>query len=363
MNDDRNLPSIFAQDSEQLREIVEQQWNMPKFRSSQLLHWLFQHRNYELDTLSNLSKDFKDKLKKTFDWSLPEVCNRLDGQDGASKLLLKGTKGQIFEAVILRYAGRTSLCVSSQVGCRLACNFCQTGKLGFFRNLKAGEIIGQFILANKLIAKENRKISHIVFMGMGEPLDNFNEVKIAVNLLTKPECFGLSPRRVTVSTSGIAPKIRDFSEHMRASLALSLHASRDDLRSELMPINKRYSLEELKQALFHYQNKTQEKITIEYILIKNKNCGIKEAKELVRFLHGLKAKINLIPFNSHPGMEYQRPSEQEITSFQKYLSQRGYPAPVRYSKGLDVSAACGQLAAKHETMLKTPPKRKNVIGG
>ena len=198
-------------------------------------------------------------------------------------------------------------------------------------------------------------------MGMGEPLDNYEQVVKAVNLFTRAGSYGLSARRVTVSTSGITPKIALLAEQARASLAVSLHASRDDLRSELMPINRRFPLAVLKEQLLAYQEKTGEKITIEYILIRNKNCGIREAKELVKFLHGLKAKVNLIPFNAHPGMDYDRPEEADILAFQQHLSRRGYPAPVRYSKGLGVSAACGQLAAKHQQNLGDAPKRKSVV--
>ncbi|MFK7825271.1 MAG: 23S rRNA (adenine(2503)-C(2))-methyltransferase RlmN [Oligoflexales bacterium] len=353
--------SIFSLYPDEISHLVNGSGKLPKFRVKQLLEWIFTHREHELANMSNLPKSLRDSLASTFDWSMPELMSKLDGSDGATKLLLRGSRQQIFEAVILRYEGRTSLCVSSQVGCKLACSFCQTGKLGFFRNLSAEEIVGQFLLANKILEPESRKISHIVFMGMGEPLDNFEHVVKAVNLFTRADCYGLSARRVTVSTSGITPKIGLLAEQARASLAVSLHAARDDLRSELMPINRRYPLAVLKEQLVSYQEKTGEKITIEYILIKNKNCGIREAKELVRFLHGLRAKVNLIPFNSHPGMDYDRPEESDILLFQKYLSKRGYPAPVRYSKGLGVSAACGQLAAKHQQNLSDAPRRKSVV--
>ena len=357
----QSLQSIFSLYPDEISLQVNDLGKLPKFRVKQLLEWIFSHREHELDKMSNLPKSFKERLASSFDWSMPEVLSKLDGSDGATKLLLRGPKQQIFEAVILRYEGRTSLCVSSQVGCKLACSFCQTGKLGFFRNLRTEEIVGQFLLANKILEPEDRKVSHIVFMGMGEPLDNFEHVIKAVNLFTRADSYGLSARRVTVSTSGVTPKIGLLAEQARASLAVSLHAARDDLRSELMPINRRYPLAVLKEELLGFQNKTGEKITIEYILIKNKNCGIREAKELVKFLHGLRAKVNLIPFNAHPGMDYDRPEESEILAFQKYLSKRGYPAPVRYSKGLGVSAACGQLAAKHQQNLSAAPRRKSVI--
>lgn len=357
---DQQKLSIFSQLPQDLENYC-QNLGMPKFRSKQLTNWLFTYFPSSPDQLTNLPADFRRQLAVDFDWSLPIVSSRLDSDDGASKLLLQGSKAQYFEAVILRYENRTSLCVSSQVGCKLACSFCQTGKLGFFRNLSSAEIIGQFVLANQILKAENRRITHIVFMGMGEPLDNFDAVVKACELFTHKEAYNLSPRRVTVSTSGIAPKILELAKAVSTSLALSLHASRDELRSELMPINKRYDLKELKASLHAFQKLTGDKITVEYILIKGKNCGLREAKELVKFLHGLRAKVNLIPFNSHPGVAFARPDDQEIRNFQKYLSDRGIPAPVRYSKGLDVSAACGQLAAKQKEALNDLPKRKNVV--
>ena len=353
-------PSIFSQTPHDIEDFCAHV-KLPKFRAKQLIEWIFTHRESSLENMKNLPKDLKKTLNESFDWSLPEIISQLDAEDGATKLLLKGKKNQIFETVILRYKDRTSLCVSSQVGCKLACNFCQTGKLGFFRNLESSEIIAQFLLAQKILKEEGKRLSHIVFMGMGEPLDNFDRVVESINLLTKPECYGLSARKVTLSTSGITPKIDLLSQKVRASLAISLHATNDPLRSELMPINKKYPLASLKESLLKYQKDTGQKITIEYILIKDKNCSLKEAKELVKFLHGLRAKVNLIPFNPHPGLPYLRPDESEITAFQKHLSLRGYPSPVRYSKGLDVSAACGQLAAKNQSILASAPTRKNVV--
>ena len=216
-------------------------------------------------------------------------------------------------------------------------------------------------LANLTLQEEDKRVSHVVFMGMGEPLDNYDNAIGAANTMIHENEFNLAARHVTVSTSGLVPKIKQMAEDTKAALALSLHASRDDLRTSLMPINRKYNLAKLKEALVYYQNKTNRKITIEYILINQKNCGQREAKELVKFIHGLKAKVNLIPFNSHPGLPYQRPTDEETRSFQKYLSDRSIPAPVRYSKGLDVSAACGQLAAKALEDLDKKPERSRLV--
>jgi 23S rRNA (adenine2503-C2)-methyltransferase len=310
--------------------------------------------------MTNLPAALRARLSAELSWQLPEIRSRLDSADGSSKLLLASDRGLI-ESVILRYDGRTSLCISSQVGCRLACSFCQTGKLGFVRHLSTAEILGQVALADTIVRAEGRRLSHVVFMGMGEPLDNYENVVAATRRLTGKDGFALSARNVTISTSGLAPRIKTLATDVRAALAISLHAAREDLRTELMPINRRYPLPELKEALLHYQKTTGDKLTIEYILIKGKNSGPREAKELVRYLHGLRAKVNLIPFNAHPGLPYERPGEDEIRAFQKYLADRSFAAPVRYSKGLDVSAACGQLAAKEADTLAAAPRRASLL--
>lgn len=332
----------------------------PAYRAAQIQDWIFKKRISSPDQMSSLSRPLREKLAAAFDWTLPATDSVISGADGSTKLLFHSKRGFI-ESVILRYENRTSLCVSSQVGCKLACSFCQTGKLGFMRHLSAGEILAQFAVADSMVRPEGRHISHIVFMGMGEPLDNFEPVISAVNRLTQPEYYGLSRKNVTISTSGIVPRILELPARTNAALAVSLHAATDELRSELMPINRKWPLAVLKESLLSYQKTTGDKITLEYIMIKDKNCGIKEAKALIKFIHGLRVKVNLIPFNSHPGLDYQRPDDEEIRAFQKYLTERSVPAPVRYSKGLDVSAACGQLAAKQIDALTSIPARKSLI--
>lgn len=338
-----------------------QEWQEAKFRAPQIMQWIYEKLVVSPERMSNLSKVLRERLSTELDWQLPEIVDQLDSTDGSTKLLLRNRKKQLMEAVILRYEQRTSLCVSSQVGCKLACSFCQTGKLGFFSHLPFSDILAQLVLANQILDSEAKKVSHVVFMGMGEPLDNYDGAVTAARRMISPEFFGLSHRHVTLSTSGLAPQIERLIDDCNAALAISLHAARDDLRTELMPINRRYPLARLKEALQQYQQKTGKKITIEYILIREKNCGLREAKDLVKFLHGLRAKVNLIPFNAHPGLPYQRPDDEEIRQFQKYLADRSIPAPVRYSKGLDVSAACGQLAAKVSQTLNEKPQRKSLI--
>lgn len=362
-------------------ELSQQQWEsfvqaagQPKYRTAQVTRWVYEHFASHPDQMTNLPGKLRQALTHWIDWRMPEVLETVQGEDNSTKMLLASHKGHRIETVLMRYDKRTSVCVSSQVGCRLACRFCQTGKLGFFRHLSAAEILAQYFLAARIVRQEaleqnsKRRLSHLVFMGMGEPLDNYQAVVQACRHLTggngedQSLGFALNPRHVTVSTSGIAPKISSLAEDARVSLAISLHAARDELRTELMPINRRYDLDTLKASLLDYQQKTGQKLTMEYIMIKDKNCGRREVKDLVRFLHGLRAKVNLIPFNDHPGLPYERPEEEEIRSFQKYLSERSIPAPVRYSKGLDVSAACGQLAAKTAPDLQKTPERARVMG-
>jgi 23S rRNA (adenine2503-C2)-methyltransferase len=337
----------------------------PQYRVAQVQDWIYAKRVWDPFKMTNLPGKTKELLSRAFDWKLPQVKSILSGEDHTTKLLFSSRRG-VFEAVVMRYEGRTSLCVSSQVGCKLACRFCQTGKLGFVRNLEIDEILGQFAVANDIVRAEGRKISHVVFMGMGEPLDNYaNAIEAAKTLIGVPEAqsggFGLSRKNVTISTSGIVPKIRDLANDCLCSLAISLHAAQDNLRDELMPINQKWPLSTLKEALLEYQRTTQQVITLEYIMIKDKNSSIKHAKDLVKWIHGLRVKVNLIPFNDHPGSSYSRPDDDVIRCFQKYLYDRSIPAPVRYSKGLDVSAACGQLAAKVLETLHETPKRSHVI--
>jgi len=338
-------------------EAIVKTLGQPSFRGKQLTDWIYLHKQNNLSKMTNLPKALTSKLEEAYEWNLPRIVDKLDSQDGTTKILLQAEDGRVIETVIMRYEERTSLCVSSQVGCKLACTFCQTGKLGFFRHLSREEILAQYFVSQQLIGEENRRISHVVFMGMGEPFDNYDSAIGAVNTLIDPDGFGLSARHVTLSTSGIVPKIERMATDTRAALAVSLHAATDELRTKLMPINKKYPLAKLKDALVQYQKATGRKVTIEYLLLKNENCSLTQAKALVKFLHGLRCKVNLIPFNDHPGSTFERPGPDEIRQFQKYLSDRSYPAPVRYSKGLDVSAACGQLAAKRKDTLTDLPKR------
>ena len=337
-----------------------QAWGQPAYRARQVTEWVFRRRELRPEAWANLPAALRTRLAEHFDTSLPPVDDRLEGDDASTKLLLRSEHGLV-ECVVMRYDDRTSLCVSSQVGCKLGCRFCQTGRLGFVRDLSAAEILQQVALADALVRDEGRAVSHVVFMGMGEPLDNYENVRLAVLQLTSPEAFALKPANVTVSTVGVPDLLRRLARELPCALAISLHAARDELRSELMPINRVHPLDELKAALLDYRAETDRTITFEYVLIKGLNTTPRDMKDLVRFVHGLRAKVNLIPFNPFPGLPYERPDEAEVRAFQQYLSARKIPAPVRYSRGGEISAACGQLAAKRLAELDQRPARERLL--
>ena len=277
--------------------------------------------------------------------------------DGSEKLLLKTFDGLFIEMVIMPYDDRVTLCLSSQVGCRMGCNFCQTGKMGFKRNLSSGEILLQILLANILQDnKSQKRISNVVFMGMGEPLDNFDEVAKACKIMIDKGALGLSKAKVTVSTSGLVPEIYRLAREVPVRLAISLHSADDIIRSNMMPINRKYPLEKLKKALLEYPAPARYGITLEYVMIEGVNDSIQDAKKLVKFIHGMKAKVNLIPVNHFPGLKMKPSVQEAIDAFQQYLSDRSIPAPVRYSRAQDVSGGCGQLAAKKENEIHKDPR-------
>jgi 23S rRNA (adenine2503-C2)-methyltransferase len=328
----------------------------PAFVGKQIREWIFAKGVVIPEQFSNVSKKIREQLADDFEWALPKIETVLSSEDGSSKLLFQ-TQDRLFaECVIMPSENRTTLCISSQVGCRWGCTFCQTGRMGLTRSLSSGEILGQVIMANQRIG-DGRKVSNIVFMGMGEPLDNFDAVVETCRTLTDPRLFGLSKHRVTVSTVGLVPEIERLGQEVAVSLAISLHTADNDHRAAMMPVAKQYPLDVLKEALLNYPIQTRHGITFEYVMIQGENDSIAHAKKLVKFLHGLKAKVNLIPMNAHPGNPMKASEAERLREFQKYLSDRSIPAPVRYSRGQDVSAACGQLAMKKLDELELEPHK------
>ena len=313
-----------------------------RFRARQIAQWIYRHGARSFDAMTTLALDFRRDLAQVAEISLPAVVRVQESVDGTRKYLLALADGEHIEAVrIPMDKERATLCVSSQVGCAMGCAFCLTGTMGLKRNLTAAEIVGQVCAV-----MEEAPVNNLVFMGMGEPLANFDNLVKALKILRMDEGFNFSSRKLTVSTSGLVPEILRLGSCSDTSLAVSLNAPNDALRDQLMPINRRYPLEQLMAACKAFPLKDRQRITFEYILLRGVNDSPQDARQLVRLLHGVKAKINLIPFNEYPGSPFRRPEEARIEAFQTALLDRGLVAVRRASKGADILAACGQLRAQ-----------------
>jgi 23S rRNA (adenine2503-C2)-methyltransferase len=313
-----------------------------RFRARQIAQWIYRHGARSFDAMTTLALDFRRDLAQVAEISLPTVARVQESVDGTRKYLLALADGEHIEAVrIPMDKERSTLCVSSQVGCAMGCAFCLTGTMGLKRNLTVAEIVGQVCAV-----MEEAPVNNLVFMGMGEPLANFDNLVKALKILRMDEGFNFSSRKLTVSTSGLVPEILRLGSCSDTSLAVSLNAANDALRDQLMPINRRYPLDKLMAACKAFPLKDRQRITFEYILLRGVNDSQQDARQLVRLLHGVKAKINLIPFNEYPGSPFRRPEEARIEAFQTSLLDRGLVAVRRASKGADILAACGQLRAQ-----------------
>ena len=322
------------------------------FHARQLMRWVYQRGVTDFDDMSDLSKSLRQKLHDTASIELPEVLSRHDSSDGTVKWLFESGFGQAVEAVFIPEPDRGTLCISSQVGCALDCAFCATGAQGFNRNLTAAEIIGQVWHVNQILPRRENDdadfaVTNVVFMGMGEPLANYRSVVPAVELLISDLGYGISRRRVTVSTSGLVPNIDRLGDECNVSLAVSLHAPNNALRDELVPINKMHPIESLLDACWRYAEKRANRfITFEYVMLNGINDSLAHADELNALLSGKPAKVNLIPFNPFEGNEFTRSAARTITQFQNRLREHGLVATTRKTRGDDIDAACGQLAGK-----------------
>ena len=326
------------------------------FRAKQLLRWIHQYSTADFDAMSDLAKGLREKLAVLTVIELPQIISDYVATDGTRKWLLGVGAGNGIETVFIPEANRGTLCVSSQVGCALACTFCSTGKQGFNRNLTVAEIIGQLWIANKTLrtdvsdntpAHANRAVTNVVMMGMGEPLANFDNVVTALDLMLDDHAYGLSRRRVTVSTSGLVPAIDRLRERCPVALAISLHAPNDALRDQLVPINKKYPIKGLLAACQRYLLAApRDFITFEYVMLAGINDSIAHARELIALVHDTPCKFNLIPFNSFPGSDFKRSSAETVRVFRDVLMQAGLVTTVRKTRGDDIAAACGQLAGQ-----------------
>lgn len=318
------------------------------YQIHQIFNWVYHYRVLDFSRMTNLSKAMRTQLADHFYFSLPQIQNKTHSQDGSIKYLLKLDDGALVESVWMPSDSRKTLCLSTQVGCRLNCSFCLTASMSLKRNLAVGEIIGQCLTINEDL-NEKDAITNVVFMGMGEPLDNLGPVVDALRLITAPEAMRMSTRKVTVSTSGLVDKIKYFQkENIHINLAISLNATEDITRNRLMPINKKYPIQTLMDCLRNYPLKPQRRHTIEYVLLKGINDSDEDAIRLAKWLKGIPCKINLIPFNSFESSEYHPPPEKQVFKFQDYLIAQNFSAFIRKNRATDILGACGQLAAESQ---------------
>ncbi len=350
-------PSLMDYTQKELMEMIK-----PSFRVKQIFGWMYHQYATDFEDMKNIPKSMKEELSEKFVVNPLTIVNKEESSDGTIKYLLQMQDGKTMEAVWLKmkeeeidcdgelvHEARYTICVSTQVGCKVGCSFCLTAKGGFTRNLTAGEIVSQVVTLKKdNNHKHNRKIN-IVYMGMGEPLDNLDNVAQAIKIFKEEEGLCIGGKRQTVSTSGLSNKIDRLGEmDLGVHIAISLHAVDDDLRTELIPMNKAHNINSIIEAVKRFPIDTRKRVMFEYLVIKNKNDDLGSAKKLVKLLHGIKAKVNLIFFNPYPGTEYARPSRADMVAFQEYLIKHGLLCTIRDSKGMDISAACGQLKEKTE---------------
>ena len=334
-----------------------------KMRVGQIWQWIYQKGARNFSQMTNLSKQYRELLSNNLTIDVPQVVSKQSSKDGTRKYLLKLAGGHEVEAVYIPEEGRGTLCISSQVGCTLTCSFCHTGTQKLVRNLTSGEIVGQILVARDDLDEwtnlnsandKTRLLSNVVLMGMGEPLYNFENVRDALKIVMDPEGICLSRKRITLSTSGVVPEISRTADEIGCLLAVSFHGTTDEIRDKLVPINKKWNIETLITALKDYPRlSNSERITFEYVMIKDVNDSELDAFRLVKLISGIPAKINLIPFNEWPGSAYKRSDWSQIKKFSDIIHRAGYASPVRTPRGEDIMAACGQLKSETERQRKS----------
>ena len=335
-------------------ESYVQSWGEPKYRAKQLMSWIYQKGISDFESMTNLPKPFRHTLSSQAKISRTEiVTSSISTDDKSIKYLFRLSDGKQIESVLMFDQQRITACLSSQFGCAMGCQFCATGKMGFFKNLTTAEILDQFMGIQQELGRE-KSITNVVFMGMGEPFANYKPTIKAIRLLCNPETIGMAERRITVSTVGLAPQIRRFAnEGLKCKLALSLNATTNAARSQLMPINFQFPIDEILSATKHWAKTTGELATLEYVLIRGINDRTKDAERLCQLMANLPCKLNIIPFNEIEDSNFQRPDANAIENFQKIITQNHYVAPIRFSKGNDITAACGQLRTIYHQAGKT----------
>jgi 23S rRNA (adenine2503-C2)-methyltransferase len=327
----------------------------PSFRAKQVYEWLWKKGATNFEMMSNLSKPLREKLDEHFEIRFLTIADSQISSDRTIKNAFRLQDGAVVEGVLIPTAKRMTACISVQVGCSLTCDFCATGKLKRFRNLNPDEIVDQVVLINKqAIENYGIPLSNIVYMGMGEPLLNYKNVLQSIHYITSPEGLGMSPKRITVSTAGIAKMIKQLGDDdVRFNLALSLHAANDEKRNQIMPINETNSLDVLAEALRYFHQKTGERITFEYIIFKGFNDELKDAQELATFCKNVPVKVNIIEYNAIDGGKYQQADKEKVDAFAAFLESKNIIVNIRRSRGKDIDAACGQLANKNKVAQKT----------
>ena len=344
----------------------EKQANM---RVGQIWQWIYEKGERDFSNMTNLAKPYRVALQKNFVISVPQIISKNISQDGTRKYLLRIDGGHEVETVYIPEENRGTLCISSQVGCTLTCSFCHTGTQRLVRNLTSSEIVGQILVARDDLDEwptqgipktEPRLVSNVVLMGMGEPLYNFDNVRDAMKIAMDPEGIALSRRRITLSTSGVVPEIATTAEEIGCQLAISFHATTDEVRDKLVPINKKWNISNLLETLKNYPKvSNSERITFEYVMLKDINDTDEDAHRLVKLIKGIPAKINLIPFNEWPGSPFERSDWKQIESFAEIIYRAGYASPIRKPRGEDIMAACGQLKSATEKERKS--KKTSVV--
>ena len=341
-----------------------------RMRTSQVWQWIYEKGVRDFDAMTNLAKSYRTKLKESFVLEVPKILTKQVSEDGTRKYLVRLEGDHDVEVVYIPEESRGTLCISSQVGCTLTCSFCHTGTQRLVRNLTSAEIIGQILLARDDLGqwpirsmgnKEPRLLSNIVLMGMGEPLYNFDNVRDAMKIAMDPEGICISRRRITLSTSGVVPEIAKTAEEIGCLLAVSFHATTDEVRNKLVPINKKWNIEALIKTLREYPKlSNSERITFEYVMLKDVNDSDADARRLIKLIQGIPAKINLIPFNGWPGAPYQRSDWKRIREFSDIIFAAGYASPIRTPRGEDIMAACGQLKSASKKVKRTTMLAKST---
>ncbi|WP_424930165.1 23S rRNA (adenine(2503)-C(2))-methyltransferase RlmN [Amaricoccus tamworthensis] len=369
---EEGLPNIVGLTREQLRDALIEAGTpqkQAKMRVGQIWQWIYHKGIQDFALMTNLARPYRDMLAERFSITRPEIVTRQVSEDGTRKYLLRIAGGHEIETVYIPEADRGTLCISSQVGCTLTCSFCHTGTQRLVRNLTPAEIVGQILVARDDLEDWNRKpdekrlVSNIVLMGMGEPLYNTDNVRDAMLIAMDGEGIALSRRRITLSTSGIVPEIARVGEEINCLLAISFHATTDEVRNRLVPINKKYNIEELLDSCRAYPRLSNaERITFEYVMLKDVNDTDADARRLVKLISGIPAKINLIPFNPWPGAPYERSDPERIEAFANIVNKAGYSSPIRRPRGEDIMAACGQLKSATERARKNPRMQAGSAG-